>query len=107
MGCELKWLKLHIKKKSSDRPLIDALGGLQEAGVVILLQRVVSLCDEGRGAFNALLAVGDLLRQLAEPLRLPEVKKQKKQTSQEGTLEPHRKGRRAAEHWTVGKKRWF
>lgn len=33
--------------RPTDRPLIDALGGLQEAGVVILLQCLVSLRNEG------------------------------------------------------------
>lgn len=34
------------------------------------LQCLIGLRDEGRGPLDALLAVGDLLRQLPKPLRL-------------------------------------
>lgn len=34
------------------------------------LQGLIGLRDEGRGPLDALLAVGDLLRQLAQPLCL-------------------------------------
>lgn len=54
----------------SVRPLIDALRSLQEAGVIGFLQGLIGLRDEGRGPLDALLAVGDLLRQLAQPLGL-------------------------------------
>lgn len=53
-------------------PLGDILGRLQEPRVVILLQRVLRLRDEGCRALDALFAVGNLLGQLAEPHHLGE-----------------------------------
>lgn len=46
-------------------PFCYVPGGLEEAGVVVLLQTLLRLCDEGAGALQTLAAVGDLLRQLA------------------------------------------
>ncbi|TNN37335.1 hypothetical protein EYF80_052501 [Liparis tanakae] len=60
-----RFLKLDV-----DRPLVDGLGGLQEAGVVGFLQSLIGLRDEGRGPLDALLAVGDLLGELPNPLGL-------------------------------------
>lgn len=51
-------------------PLVNALGSLQEAGVIGLFQGLVGLRDEGRRPLDALLAVGYLLRKLPKPLRL-------------------------------------
>lgn len=42
-------------------PFTDAFGCLQEAGMVCLLEGVISLSDEGRRSLNDLLAAGDLL----------------------------------------------
>lgn len=42
-------------------PFGDTLGGLEESGVVRLLQGLIGLGDEGRGPLDALLTVGDLL----------------------------------------------
>lgn len=48
-----------------------------------LLQRLVGLRDEGGGSLDALLAVGDLLRQLPEPLRLQGTANGKKKRSEQ------------------------
>lgn len=50
----------------STPPLTDALGRLEEAGVIRLLESLVGLSDEGRGPFHALLAAGDLLGELPQ-----------------------------------------
>lgn len=47
-------------------PFCYVSGGLEEAGVVVLLQALLRLCDEGAGALQTLATVGDLLRQLAQ-----------------------------------------
>lgn len=60
----------HVCRERVVWPLVDALGRLQEAGVVGLFQGLVGLRDEGRRPLNALLAVGYLLRELPKPLRL-------------------------------------
>ena len=59
------------------RPLVDALGGLQEASVIGFFQRLISLCDEGGGPLDALLAVGDLLREFPKPQCLQRRAKEK------------------------------
>jgi len=41
-------------------------GGLEEAGVVVLLQALLGLCDEGAGALQTLPAVCNLLSQLTQ-----------------------------------------
>lgn len=48
-------------------PLTDAFSSLEEASVVRLLERLVGLCDEGRGPLDALLAAGYLLGELPQP----------------------------------------
>lgn len=47
-------------------PLCYVSGGLEEAGVVVLLQALLGLCDEGARALQTLSAVCDLLGQLAQ-----------------------------------------
>lgn len=51
-------------------PLSDVLSSLQESRMIILLQRVFRLGDEGCRPLNALLAVCNLLSQLAKPHHL-------------------------------------
>lgn len=47
-------------------PLSHIPGRLEEAGVVVLLQAVLSLCDEGTRALQTLSAVRNLLSQLPQ-----------------------------------------
>lgn len=47
-------------------PLCYISGGLEEASVVVLLQALLSLCDEGAGALQTLATVCNLLRQLTQ-----------------------------------------
>lgn len=47
-------------------PFCYVSGGLEEAGVVVLLQALLRLRDEGAGALQTLATVGNLLRQLAK-----------------------------------------
>lgn len=47
-------------------PLCHIPGRLEEAGVVVLLQAVLSLCDEGTRALQTLSAVRNLLGQLPQ-----------------------------------------
>lgn len=51
-------------------PLSDVLSSLQEARMIILLQGVFRLGDEGCRPLNALLTVCNLLGQLAKPHHL-------------------------------------
>lgn len=55
---------------ASPLPFSDVFGSLQEASVVILLQWLLSLRDEGRRALDALLAVRNLLSQFSQPHHL-------------------------------------
>lgn len=64
------------------RPLVDALGGLQEASVIGFFQCLIGLRDEGRGPLDALLAVGDLLGELPKPLCLGRKAKGSRRTVQ-------------------------
>lgn len=47
-------------------PFCYVSGGLEEASVVILLQALLGLCDEGAGALQTLSTVRNLLSQLAQ-----------------------------------------
>lgn len=51
-------------------PLGDILSRLQEPRMIILLQRVFRLGDEGRRPLDALLAVCNLLSEFAKPHHL-------------------------------------
>lgn len=68
-----RWLPLRrntafhtLTRTLGDPPLRHVAGGLEEAGVVVLLQALLGLRDEGAGALQTLAAVCDLLRQLAQ-----------------------------------------
>lgn len=47
-------------------PFCYISGGLEEAGVVVLLQALFGLCDEGAGALQTLATVCNLLSQLTQ-----------------------------------------
>lgn len=47
-------------------PFCYISGGLEEASVVVLLQALLGLCDEGAGALQTLATVCNLLSQLAQ-----------------------------------------
>lgn len=61
---QCKALRLsHTYSPSPSSPVCDALGALEKASMVGLLQSLISLGDEGRRPIDALLTVGDLLGQ--------------------------------------------
>lgn len=72
-------------------PLGDVLSRLEEACMVILLQRVFCLGDERRRPLDALFAVGNLLSQLAKPHHL-EHKNRETVTRVARSLKPHQEG---------------
>lgn len=47
-------------------PFSHISGGLKEAGVVVFLQALFCLCDEGTGALQTLTTVGNLLGQFTQ-----------------------------------------
>lgn len=57
---------MHMACTLGDPPLCHVAGGLEEAGVVVLLQALLGLCDEGAGTLQTLAAVCDLLCQFAQ-----------------------------------------
>lgn len=59
-----------MKRNISFLPFSDVFSSLQEASMIILLQRLLSLRDEGCWTLNALFAVRNLLSQFSQPYHL-------------------------------------
>lgn len=85
-------------------PLCHVPGCLQEACVVVLLQDVLGLVDEDRGALQTLPAVGDLLGQLPQLHHLPG-----EQSCSETTLQlgKHRASPTLSQGLLRGSKQWW
>lgn len=73
---------VHRVRTPGDPPLRHVAGRLEEAGVVVLLQALLGLRDQGAGAFQTLAAVSDLLRQFTQLHHLGKKKKKRNRAHQ-------------------------